>query len=65
MPAVSVLLEFPIGVFSNHLARAECLQAAPLDFHFLAIQTGAGQTPFENRTLIFLVSAEGLEPSTP
>ena len=54
--ALSVPLnEFPIGVFSNHFARAKCVEVATLDFHFLAIQTGARQTPFRNPGLRFSI----------
>src|SRR5436305_13247791 len=46
---------FPIRVFSNHFARAECIEVATLNLRPRAIPAGAGEAPFRNAGLRFQV----------
>jgi len=49
------LNDFPIRVFSNHFARAECIEVASPNLHLRAILASAGEAPFRNTGLRFQI----------
>src|ERR1700716_110677 len=49
------LNDFPIRVFSNHFARAECIEVASPNLHLRAILASAGEAPFRNSRLRFQI----------